>query len=206
MATTYEYAKATQPDLSEIYPEVQLSSMSSTGKDDYEYSYWSETDDKLYCVFSDDLSSGDKTIFDAIVAALSDEPGPCGCVDRAYYNKGKSIGLSTTTSSSWQDKIDWDTPWLDAGEYHLKFTYVWSYTNVNNDFKARVLIDDTDEIFLHVQEPKDAGTDQRNVVMSWRFITLTAGVHNIKLQYGSGDGTSTAGIRDVAIEFFEVKS
>lgn len=202
--TIYEYTKTTMPDLAEVYPEIQLSSMSSGGKADYLSSGWDASDTKLKVKFANALSSGDEAILDAIAAGLSDDPGVVTTPDRAYYNKGKSVGLSTTTSSSWQDKLDWTTPWLDAGEYHLKFTYIWGYTNVNSDFMCRILIDDTDEIFLHQQEPKDAGSDQRNVVMSWRFITLTEGKHNIKLQYCSGDGSSTAGIRDVAIEFFEV--
>lgn len=71
--TTYEYTKTTAPDLSEIAPGVAASTMSQTGKDDYESSTWKKADDKLYCKFSDPLSGDDKTKFDAIIAALPDD-------------------------------------------------------------------------------------------------------------------------------------
>ena len=206
--TIYEYTKATAPDLSEIYPEVQDSSMTQTGKDDYVASTWKQADDKLYCKFSDPLSGPDKTIFDAIVAALDDDPGTVHPKFGAWYKAKASTGLSTTTSSSWQNKITLNTPWLDAGTYRVAVAYQWYYTSIQTDFEAQVILDQGDPgenvIFMHIQEPQDAGTDQRNTIDFFREKTLTEGKHKLELEFRSGNGSATAGIRRARLEVYEV--
>jgi len=206
--TIYEYTKATMPDLSEILPAVQESTMTQDGKDDYEASRWSETDEKLYCKFTDALISADETKFDAIVAALDDDPGTVLPKFGAWYKAKGSSGLSTTTSSDWQDKITLNTPWLDAGTYRVAVVYQWYYTNITTDFEARVVLDlgesGENQIFIHRQEPKDAGTDQRLTLDYFREKILTEGKHSFTLQWKSGNESATAGIRNARLEVYEV--
>lgn len=206
--TIYEYTKATMPDLSEILPAVQESTMTQDGKDDYESSRWSETDEKLYCKFTDALITADETKLDTLVAALSDDPGTVLPKFGAWWKAKGSSGLSTTTSSTYQTKVTLNTPWLNAGTYRITMVYQWYYTNSTTDFVGRVVLDegtpDENQIITHLQEPKDAGTDQRNTVDFFREKVLTEGKHTLKLQWKSGNGSATAGIRRARLEIYEV--
>lgn len=207
MATTYyTYTKAVAPALEQLKEAIEDSSMSQTGKDDFEFANWKESADELKVRFANALITADETILDAIVLVLPNAPGAEGPLRGRFYKRASSWGLSTTTSNTWQTKVSLDTVWVEAGDYYARCVYGWYYTNVNDDFEARLLVDDTDVKFSHVQEPKDAGTDQRHPVMAFRILALTEGKHNIKLQYRSGNGSSDAGIAEAGIEFYEVPS
>lgn len=81
MAEIYEYTKTTAPAAYQIGPDIEASTMTQQGKDDYESSTWSKKDDKLYCRFTNALIAADKTKLDAIIAALPDEPSSWHEVD-----------------------------------------------------------------------------------------------------------------------------
>ena len=90
----------------------------------------------------------------------------------------------------------------------MAVVYQWYFTNISDDFVGRVVLDlgeaGENQIITHRQEPKDAGTDQRYTLNFFRDKVLTEGKHSLTLQWRSGDGSSTAGIRNARLEIYEV--
>ncbi len=208
MATTYyPYAKTVAPALDQLKADIEASAMTSGGKADYVGANWNGDAEEMKAKFSNALVPGDETILDALVAALPNAPAAKGALLMRFYKAKKYTALKTTTSGTWQDvlTVALKTGWIEEGWYRLAVVYQWYYTNAQSDFEARVMLDGTSQLFLHKQEPKDPGTDQRHVIDYFRDYQITAdGEYEIMLQFRSGNGSAEAGIRNARVEFFEV--
>jgi len=81
---------------------------------------------------------------------------------------------------------------VGAGNWKIEITYDWSHNSPTNDFTAQMLIDGVAS-WDHQQEPKDAaggsingsGTNQRHPAHIRRVVSLTAGAHNVTLNFGT---------------------
>ena len=122
----------------------------------------------------------------------------------SYNTNSNSETLSTTTSTSWQQKLRLTTPSLTAGTYRVGWYYEWYYTSASSNFQAQVQIDDTTTIMSHVQEPQDAATSQSLIGSGFYIGAFTSGAHNIDLDYRSSSGFATAGIKNVRLEFWRI--
>ena len=100
----------------------------------------------------------------------------------------------STTSTSWKNVIKFETDVLVDGFYNIAFTYTWRYSAGNRDFQARVLIDDSLEVILHREEPKDSGSDQRFLRSGNLPIHLGDGIHTLQIQYRTSSTSDTANI------------
>ena len=120
------------------------------------------------------------------------------------FQEISSLGLSSTTSTTFQDKIDWTTASLPIGKYRLGWTYAWSFSSTGDDFEGRIQLNGTD-IMLHAQEPKDSGTDQLHRHSGFEYFDVTtAGTQDINLQYRTDDAADTAFIQRARLELWRV--
>ena len=88
----------------------------------------------------------------------------------------------------------------ETGDYKVSWSYTWSVNATNQDFIARIQIDDSTKIMDHQQEPKDTGgtgvvlpnteggssntsTNQRYQCSGFFIINMTIGNHTIDLDY-----------------------
>ncbi len=111
-------------------------------------------------------------------------------------------------------RLDYDIP--EAGNYELSVSYIWSYNATNNDFIARVQINDTDIFVEHEQEPRDSagtgiivdaieggsfntGTDQRLPFSYSEVITLPAGVGFVDLDIRNQQSNLSATVYKASI-------
>lgn len=112
---------------------------------------------------------------------------------------------SHTGDTNFVQKIRLTTASIPAGTYRISVNYTWRYTgSPDNNFKGQVQIDDTTTIFSHEQEPKDNGADQKFGQSGFKVVALTAGVHNIDLDYGVSNSSRTSYISDAKLEIFRV--
>jgi len=118
--------------------------------------------------------------------------------------QGESLGLSTTTSTTYQQKLRITTGPIEAGNYRIGWSYDWQMTSNNYNFDARVQVDDTTTIMDHVEEPQDASTAQRHYVGGFAYVTLTAATHNVDLDYRSSNASGTARIQNARLEIWRV--
>lgn len=116
-----------------------------------------------------------------------------------------------TNLNTFQQALRLDVNIPVSGDYRIGVSYTWSYNATDNNFSARVQVDDTNTIFEHFQEPQDSGgpgvvaqlieggaintgTDQRHPVTSFIVIPLSAGPHTIDLDIASQFGADIAAL------------
>lgn len=121
----------------------------------------------------------------------------------AGFQESSSLGLSSTNSTTYQNKVTLTTGSLDAGTYRIGWSYAWSFSSTGDDFRGRVLMDGV-TIMSHSQEPKDPGTDQVHRVSGFEYFPLSAGVHTFNLQYASSDAADTSWIQRARLEIWRV--
>lgn len=127
------------------------------------------------------------------------------------FQKSESLTVSTTTSTTFQNKITLTTPSIPAGEYRVGFHYSWNHNATDTDFEAQFLEDASPMGEIHKQEPKDSGgtfgttgTSQRHVASKVFYPTLTLGVHTFELDYRTDSAGDESSIWDAVIEIWRV--
>jgi len=122
----------------------------------------------------------------------------------------ESLGVSTTTSSGYQNKMTMVTSNLPVGKYRLGVSYGWNYDNTTLDFEAKIILDGSDLLEPHKQEPQDAGsswgstgTSQRYYLTRVFYLDLS-GVHTFDLEWRTNSSGEEASIWDAVIELWRV--
>ena len=137
----------------------------------------------------------------------------------AEFQYAESNSVSVSTSTTFINKVNLTTTNLPAGKYKVEVSYGWNHDSVGNDFEARVVLDNNvdinDLIFLHVQEGNEAGgnglerynttgTDQNLQYSGFKYITLSAGIHNLKLDFRTSHNSDESSIWDATISITRV--
>lgn len=112
------------------------------------------------------------------------------------YEDFESLPVTTTTSTTFTNKLNVTTTTKPVGRYLLFWSYAWNYNSNQNDFIGRILVDGA-EVMFHQQEPKDSGgsfestgSNQRHRASGQVFLDFaTQATHTILFQLA----TSTAG-------------
>jgi hypothetical protein len=120
-----------------------------------------------------------------------------------WIAQNESTGLSTTTSTTYQQKLRLTTGAIEAGTYRIGWMYDWGMTSNSYNFDAQVQVDTT-TLMNHVEEPQDASTAQRHQVSGFAYVTLTAATHNVDLDYRSSNASGTARIQNARLEIWRV--
>ena len=98
-----------------------------------------------------------------------------------------SDGLSSTTSTTFQQKLRMTTASLPSGTYRIAWSYEWRCQNTSYDFRGQVQINDTTTIMEQRQESQDAGSDQLHKNSGFYYHT-GSGVLDIDVDYCISDG------------------
>ncbi|MEE9481201.1 MAG: hypothetical protein V3V34_11760 [Kiloniellales bacterium] len=127
------------------------------------------------------------------------------------YQLEEETTADTTSGSTPVQYLRLTTPAsLPAGTYHVAWFYVWQHNNTGTDFAARVQVDDTTDLIdpagtgIHRQEPKDVMTTQRQPVSGFAEVVLTAGAHDIDLDFWSATATGTAQLFHARLMLYRV--
>ena len=120
-----------------------------------------------------------------------------------YYTYVEDLTLSTTTGTTFVQKLRMTTPSLPAGTYRIACNYNWNTSSTSQDFIGQVQIDDTTTIITHRQEAKDPYTNQSFLAYGFSDNILTAGVHTIDLDFASSSNGTTARIFNAKIELWK---
>lgn len=127
------------------------------------------------------------------------------------FQVAEDATVSTTTSTTFQNKLTLTTTSVPAGTYRVAFHYGWNHDATSNDFEAQYVEDTVAIGEIHKQEPQDSGgtfgttgTSQRYVASKVFYRTLTAGVHTYDLEFRTDSGGTESSIWDAIIEFWRV--
>lgn len=121
----------------------------------------------------------------------------------SQFQETSSDSESSTTSTTYQQKVRLTTPSLPSGKYRIGWYYEWRYDDDRSDFRGRVQINDTTTIMEHQQEPKDEGSNQWYPASGFGYVTQS-GILNIDLDYCSDDWGDTSAIRRARLEIWRV--
>lgn len=122
----------------------------------------------------------------------------------SYVAQASSDALSTTTSTTYQQKLRLTTATLIAGTYRIGWMYDWQITSTNSSFNGRVQLNDTTTLMDHLEETQDAATGQRHQVSGFAYVTLTAATHTIDIVYRTSNSAATARIQNARLEIWRV--
>jgi len=143
------------------------------------------------------------TATSSTVAEWQDASGGGGVYgSEVQYNSSESY--SSTTSTSWQQKLRLTTSSLPSGVYKIEWYYEWGYSSTSRDFKGRVQINDSTTIMEHREEPQDSGSDQYRPLCGFYYAESLSGVKNIDLDYCSGSSGYTSRIRRARLSIFRI--
>lgn len=128
------------------------------------------------------------------------------------YDYQEKTTLQSTSSTSWQQYTRLTTSSLPAGTYRIGWMYVWNYSDPADEWMARLQVDDTTDLInpgdatypYQRHELPDGGIDQRYYNAGFRHVTLTAGVHDIDLDFRSDEAADTARMYHGQIEIWRV--
>lgn len=126
------------------------------------------------------------------------------------FQRAESFGFSTTTSTTFQNKVKLTTTNLPAGTYRIGIHYGWNHNSTINDFEGQVLEDAVQLGEIHKQEPKDSaggdptGTTQRYYTSRVFYRTLTAGVHVYDINFRTDSAGTVSSIWEATIELWRV--
>ena len=133
------------------------------------------------------------------------------------FNFAESLGVSTTTSTTFQTKLTIGALVLPAGTYRIDISYGWNADSTSSDFEGQVQEDSgggfTTLGEIHKQEPQDsAGTfsttasDQRHYLSRTYIRALTAGTYTWRFQWRASSGGVESSCWDVVIAIYRVSS
>lgn len=150
------------------------------------------------------------------VATINDLP-----IFGQNFEYHQSLGVSITTSATFQNKLSFTTASLPAGTYRIGWAYGWNHDATDTNFESRLVLDgdtDVDDLLMfHVQEPSDSGgtgagrysacgTDQNNRNSGFRYITFgSPGTHTIDLDYRTSSAGDESSIFDAIVELWRVE-
>lgn len=154
------------------------------------------------CQFYEDTVDGHPKVKNSSGIVVDLQAAAEGGIFGTRYSFVSDNTASSTGSNTYQTALTLTTPVLPEGNYNVTFFYNWGYNSTGRDFMGQLIVDDTTVIMEHRQEPKDPGTDQRHVASGNIPITLTAGVHTIKLQYKCQNSGDNARIRNKSIQIW----
>lgn len=117
----------------------------------------------------------------------------------SYEYETSSESISTTTSTSWIQKLRLELTGLEAGKYRIDWYYEWAYSKGNFQFKSQIQVDDTDIYMEQEVRPTPASTNKYRDASGFAYTNLTAGDHYIDLDYCSSKKNKTAYIRRARI-------
>ena len=120
------------------------------------------------------------------------------------FARGESEGESSTTSSTWQDKVSMGLVAL-TGTYRVAFCAETKLGIGTTNKRARVrLYNATDDVELCLSENRDANTTLIVGHSGHAYVVFAGAGKTLKLQWASFDNSALVSIRRARIEFWRV--
>ncbi len=111
--------------------------------------------------------------------------------------------ISSTNSTSWQNKLTLTASGIPNGSYRIGFYFLWTESRAPIQFQARVMIDDS--IDIYEQDSKVPKRNDYSVTSGFYYYeSVVSGTHFIDIDYRSADSSATAYIKQARLEFWRV--
>lgn len=120
------------------------------------------------------------------------------------YSYAEDLAASSTNSTTFVQKLRLSVVGVPDGRYHVGTSFTWNMSSTTDDFAAQLQIDDTDTPWSMMEEHSDSSADQEVSGQGLAFVDLTAGNHDIDLDFSTDNAVSTARISQARIEFWRL--
>jgi hypothetical protein len=131
-----------------------------------------------------------------------DESG--GGVFGSEFQEESSESESSTTSTSWQNMLDMDTPSLPSGLYRIGWYAEVRHSSTSGSVRARVELDgDSVTPYLGYIEIEPQDTDNWYTFSGFGYLTLD-GTHDIDMDYSRVGASGTSYIRKARLEIWRI--
>ncbi len=157
-----------------------------------------------YVVTYDASATGHKKVL------LNNLSGDGGGIFGSELQEASSDALSSTTSTTFVQKLRLTTGSLPSGKYRIGWYYEWSSSATGNEFISRIQLNDTTTIMTHDERaPIQTGTPSPDLTIVYQqsgfhYVDSISGVQNIDLDYHSETSSMTVYIQNVALEIWRV--
>jgi hypothetical protein len=133
-------------------------------------------------------------------------PGPPGSGGVTNYEFKEHTVDKSTTSNTFVNYTKLITSSLEAGDYRIGWFYLWNGSQSNRDMIVRLMLDDDEENELsrYRAEPSQGPDNARLSVSGFTVQTLSAGVHEIKLDFRRDSNPATVTLFEARIEILKV--
>ena len=126
-----------------------------------------------------------------------------GSVFGTEFSTAVSEDISSTTSTSYQQKLTHSTGTVPAGTYRIGWYYEWIRNTASNDFKAQIQINNSVIIMEQKQENKD-GSSWNNVGGFYNHTISSPENITVDIDYAGETTGNTSYIRRARIEIWRV--
>jgi len=120
------------------------------------------------------------------------------------YQFAQAEARTTTTSTSFQNKVTLSAIGLPAGNYRIACNFAWDYPSTARFFLGRMFLDGATLLWNMSQAPGNTGTALFNSASGFNQIALTAGDHAFTLDYCTSNAGSAAGIQNARLELWRI--
>jgi hypothetical protein len=167
-------------------------------------------------IFANALTAGEKTTLD------NNTTNPAGgliaahdnvFIDQSedglrFYKYSESASESTTTSSTFQNKLSSTTQKLPPGQYKINWYVSYTSDSTANDIEVRVQLDDTTDIGFLRYEPSDSGAPQQFGIFSgfYKHTLSVRGTFKVDIDFASRDNVNTVRVSQARLETFWIGS
>lgn len=127
-----------------------------------------------------------------------------GAAFGSEYHSNAVEGSSTTSSTTFVQKVRLTTGSVAAGDYYIGWQYQWNMDSVQRDFKGQVDLDEGTLLMSHQQEAADAGADQLHYASGFAVVTLTAATHTVDIDFSVTNGGDVATIAQARLILYRV--
>lgn len=120
------------------------------------------------------------------------------------YVSAESSVISSTTSTTYQQKLRLSIDDIAAGDYRVGWFFEWAYSNGSFQFKDRVQLNDETTLTERETRPPMASVDKFVSSNGFAVVALSEGSHFIDLDFCSSQKGKAAHIRRARIELWRV--
>jgi len=129
----------------------------------------------------------------------------------SQYHYIESLGITTVTTTAYQEKLKLTTSSIPAGTYRVGWSFTYNHNSTGNDALRRVQLNDSTTLAEYQHEPQDAGggfgttgTNQKFPASGFANVTLTTGVHTVDIDLATSSAGVNTSIWDARIEFWRL--
>ena len=165
-----------------------------------------EIDTDILQLTNDLASPGNDQVYGtdgAGVKGWKADPASGGGFGGEEHQEAESLGESSTSSSTWIEKLTITTGSLPSGKYRIGWSFEWRNSYEEGGLLARVMVDDSTQLLDHRGHPGRDGESGWFNAGGFAYLSSFSGVHDIDFDFSqTGDGTGY--VRNVRLEIWRV--